>query len=121
MNYSHLRILKKVTYKDSEMDKKLPFKVSLIHNYISPYCGKVRAYLDFNKISHDLAEVDLFTKEDYNWSPSKKVPIVLCTNKSTNETLLLADSTYIIDRLESFKRTGNASEIKASKKFVIEI
>jgi microsomal prostaglandin-E synthase 2 len=41
-----------------------------------PFCGKVRAFLNFAKIPHDLVEVTPFSMKELDFTDHKKVPVL---------------------------------------------
>lgn len=60
----------------------------------------MRAFLDYNKVSYDIVEVDAMLKQQIKWSSYKKVPIVLV--KSSKGYQQLTDSTMIISALATY-------------------
>ena len=66
----------------------------------SPFCCKVRAYLNYNRIPYDIVEVDSVMRAETKWSIYKKVPIVVIEN----EHIQLNDSSLIISVIESYLR-----------------
>lgn len=72
-----------------------------------PFCCKVRAFLDYNKLSYDIVEVDPMLKQQISWSDYKKVPIVLV--KSNNGYQPLTDSTMIVSALATYLKDKTVS------------
>jgi hypothetical protein len=66
----------------------------------SPFCCKVRAYLNYNRIPYDIVEVNSVMRSETKWSIYKKVPIVVIEN----EQIQLNDSSLIISTIESYLR-----------------
>lgn len=80
-----------------------PMLCSVLANGIlfsSPFCCKVRAYLNYNRIPYDIIEVDSVMRKETKWSIYKKVPIVVIEN----EYIQLNDSSLIISVIESYLR-----------------
>jgi len=66
----------------------------------SPFCCKVRAYLNYNRIPYDIVEVNSVMHTETKWSLYNKVPIVVIEN----EHIQLNDSSMIISAIESYLR-----------------
>jgi microsomal prostaglandin-E synthase 2 len=71
----------------------------------SPFCCKVRAYLNYNRIPYDIVEVNSVTHSQTKWSLYNKVPIVVLEN----EQIQLNDSSMIISAIESYLRRPTAT------------
>ncbi|XP_050537640.1 prostaglandin E synthase 2 [Daktulosphaira vitifoliae] len=65
-----------------------------------PFCCKVRAFLDYFKISYNIVEVDPMLKQQISWSSYKKVPILLV--KLGDGYIPLTDSTMIISAMTTY-------------------
>jgi microsomal prostaglandin-E synthase 2 len=68
--------------------------------FSSPFCCKVRAYLNYNRIPYDIVEVNSVMHTETKWSLYNKVPIVVIEN----EHIQLNDSSMIISAIESYLR-----------------
>jgi microsomal prostaglandin-E synthase 2 len=66
----------------------------------SPFCCKVRAFLNYNRIPYDIVEVNSVTHTETKWSLYDRVPIVVIEN----ERIQLNDSSMIISVIESYLR-----------------
>lgn len=69
--------------------------VTLYQYQNCPFCGKVRAFLDYHGIKYNKVEVSPLWKGEISFSKYKKVPIVVADNKQIN------DSSVIISALRS--------------------
>lgn len=81
----------------------LPKTITIYQYDVCPFCCKVKAFLDYNKLPYRVVEVNPLTKAELKWSEYKKVPVVVLDDKEQ-----LNDSSIIISRL--------AAEIVAQKK-----
>ncbi|ESQ46724.1 hypothetical protein EUTSA_v10027850mg [Eutrema salsugineum] len=70
-----------------------PKEVVLYQYEACPFCNKVKAFLDFNKIPYKIVEVNPMSKKEIKWSDYKKVPILTIDGEQ------LVDSSAIIDSL----------------------
>lgn len=79
----------------------------------SPFCNKVRAFLDYYGVPYSVVEVNPLTKKEIkDWSSDyKKVPIVTLNNRSEK----LIDSSEIIDTLYSRLAESNPKGIGKEK------
>lgn len=76
------------------MPTKPPFHIVLYQYEPCPYCNKVRAFLDFQRLPYTVVEVNPLSKAELKFSPHyKKVPV--CTVDSVQ----INDSTEIISQL----------------------
>ncbi|CAH2046915.1 unnamed protein product [Thlaspi arvense] len=73
--------------------KFIPKEVVLYQYEACPFCNKVKAFLDYNKIPYKIIEVEPLFKKEINWSDYKKVPILTVDGEQ------LVDSSVIIDSL----------------------
>ncbi|CAF1362632.1 unnamed protein product [Adineta steineri] len=92
-----------------------PFKLTLYQYVTCPFCCKVRAYLNYNRIPYDIVEVNSVMRSETKWSIYKKVPILVIEN----EEIQLNDSSMIISAIESYlrmptKRFENISKLYQS-------
>ncbi|XP_068721051.1 prostaglandin E synthase 2-like [Montipora capricornis] len=69
--------------------------VTLYQYQNCPFCGKVRAFLDYYGIDYTIVEVSPIWKREISFSSYKKVPFVIANNKQIN------DSSVIISALRS--------------------
>lgn len=77
-----------------EMSHKFNPKEVVLYQYEAcPFCNKVKAFLDFNKIPYKIVEVNPLFKKEIKWSDYKKVPILTVDGEQ------LVDSSVIIDSL----------------------
>ncbi|KAM7266789.1 hypothetical protein ACFE04_008955 [Oxalis oulophora] len=53
-----------------------PKEVTLYQYEACPFCNKVKAFLDYNKIPYKVVEVNPISKKEIKWSEYKKVPIL---------------------------------------------
>ncbi|XP_010519146.1 PREDICTED: prostaglandin E synthase 2 [Tarenaya hassleriana] len=70
-----------------------PKEVVLYQYEACPFCNKVKAFLDYNKIPYKVVEVNPISKKEIKWSDYKKVPILTVDGEP------LVDSSEIIDNL----------------------
>ncbi|CAF3531572.1 unnamed protein product [Rotaria sp. Silwood1] len=92
-------VTKHVTF-DEPPRENFPFKLTLYQYVTCPFCCKVRAYLNYNRIPYDIVEVNSVMRSETKWSIYKKVPIVVVEN----EYIQLNDSSMIISSIESYLR-----------------
>ena len=92
-------IAKHITF-DSPSTENFPFKITLYQYVTCPFCCKVRAYLNYNRIPYDIVEVNSVMRTETKWSTYKKVPIIVIEN----EQIQLNDSSVIISTIESYLR-----------------
>ena len=55
--------------------------VTLYQYQNCPFCGKVRAFLEYYGIDYTIVEVSPIWKKEINFSAYKKVPLVIANNK----------------------------------------
>ena len=67
--------------------------VTLYQFQTCPFCNRVKAYLDYNKLKYSVVEVNPLTKKEVKFSGSKSVPIATVGDK------IIRDSANIIDHL----------------------
>lgn len=72
--------------------------IVLFQYQVCPFCCKVRAFLDKNKIPYRMVEVHPISKSEIKWSQYKKVPIIIVNGVQIN------DSSIIISSLNRFVR-----------------
>jgi len=85
---------------DSSPRIPFPYKLTLYQYVTCPFCCKVRAFLNYNRIPYDIVEVNSVTHAETRWSLYNKVPIVVVEN----ERIQLNDSSEIISAIESYLR-----------------
>ncbi|KAF8398985.1 hypothetical protein HHK36_014850 [Tetracentron sinense] len=71
----------------------LPKDVVLYQYEACPFCNKVKAFLDYNKIPYKVVEVNPISKKEIKWSDYKKVPVLTVDGEQ------MVDSSDIIDKL----------------------
>eukprot|EP00775_Hariotina_reticulata_P012596 gene12596-12728_t len=54
----------------------LPSNITLYQYEVCPFCCKVKAFLDYNKLPYHTIEVNPLTKGELSWSTYRKVPVV---------------------------------------------
>jgi len=85
----------------SEADFKNQDGIILYQYETCPFCNKVRAYLDYEKIKYQVVEVNPMTKAEKKVTPElasiKAVPVLAMDGHKT----LLSDSTHIIRNLNN--------------------
>ncbi|XP_059460661.1 uncharacterized protein LOC132189862 [Corylus avellana] len=74
-------------------EKFSPKDVVLFQYEACPFCNKVKAFLDYNKIPYEVVEVNPISKKEIKWSDYKKVPILKIDGEQ------MVDSSDIIDKL----------------------
>ncbi|CAF0876993.1 unnamed protein product [Rotaria sp. Silwood1] len=110
-------ITKHITF-DVPPQRNFPFNVTLYQFVTCPFCCKVRAYLNYNRIPYDIVEVNSVTQKETKWSLYNSVPIVVIEN----EHIQLNDSNLIISAIESYLRqpTKTFKNIMKLYKSVVE-
>ncbi|GAV56714.1 GST_C domain-containing protein/GST_N_3 domain-containing protein [Cephalotus follicularis] len=78
-----------------------PKEVVLYQYEACPFCNKVKAFLDYNKIPYQVVEVNPISKKEIKWSDYKKVPILTVDGEQ------MVDSSDIIDKLFNKLHPGN--------------
>ncbi|KAG5509485.1 hypothetical protein JKF63_06796 [Porcisia hertigi] len=81
-----------------------------------PWCGTVKAFLDYNKIHHECVEVEPMFKTQLAESLYKKVP-QLRFNSQTGASTYLVDSQIIVDTLSSKIGMGHQLQDEEVKKW----
>ncbi|CAF0773566.1 unnamed protein product [Didymodactylos carnosus] len=94
--------IKHITF-DQPSRKTFPYKLTVYESIQCPYCSKLRAYLNYNRLPYNIIKV---RTEDIQWSLYKQVPIVILEN---GEQIQLNDSTQIISAIESYFLTPTKS------------
>ncbi|CAF0794314.1 unnamed protein product [Adineta ricciae] len=92
-------VTKHVTF-DAPPRINFPFNLTLYQYVTCPFCCKVRAYLNYNRIPYDIVEVNSVMHTETKWSLYDRVPIVVVEN----EHIQLNDSSQIISVIESYLR-----------------
>ncbi|CAF0829237.1 unnamed protein product [Didymodactylos carnosus] len=92
-------VTKHVTFNRSPL-KEFPYKLTLYQYITCPFCCKIRAYLNYNRIPYDVVEVSSVLGREVKWSNYQKVPIVVVEN----EQIQLNDSNLIMSAIESYFR-----------------
>ncbi|KAM5146167.1 prostaglandin E synthase 2 [Mantella aurantiaca] len=75
-----------------------------------PFCSKVRAFLDYHQLPHEIVEVNPVMRKEIKFSSYRKVPILLA---NAGCSLQLNDSSVIISAVKSFliSKKKNLEEI----------
>lgn len=92
-------VTKHVTF-DAPPRQHFPFNLTLYQYVHCPFCCKVRAFLNYNRIPYDIVEVNPVRNTEIKWSLYDRLPIVVVEN----ERVQLNDSNLIISALESYLR-----------------
>lgn len=80
--------------KEPQSSEKFLAKDVVLYQYEAcPFCNKVKAFLDYQKIPYKVVEVNPINKKEIKWSDYKKVPILKVDGEN------LVDSSDIIDNL----------------------
>ncbi|KAJ1133748.1 hypothetical protein NDU88_000224 [Pleurodeles waltl] len=90
--YTTEHLAEQVVTKLSEGD--LP--LTLYQYQTCPFCSKVRAFLDYHKVPHEIVEVNPVLRSEIKFSSYRKVPIL-----RAGETLQLNDSSVIISVMKT--------------------
>ncbi|XP_069465262.1 prostaglandin E synthase 2 isoform X2 [Ambystoma mexicanum] len=83
-----------VMHKFSEDDLSL----TLYQYQTCPFCSKVRAFLEYHKVPHEIVEVNPVLRSEIKFSSYRKVPILIAGSGDT----LLNDSSVIISVMKTF-------------------
>lgn len=67
--------------------------ITLYQYKICPFCNRVKAFLDYNKLNYNSIEVNPTTKKEIKFSGSSKVPVATVNDKT------LVGSMYIIENI----------------------
>ncbi|UJR20674.1 hypothetical protein I4U23_023795 [Adineta vaga] len=92
-------VTKHVTF-DAPPRINFPYNLTLYQYVTCPFCCKVRAYLNYNRIPYDIVEVNSVMHTETKWSLYDRVPIVVVEN----EHIQLNDSSQIVSVIESYLR-----------------
>ena len=79
--------------------------VTLYQYQNCPFCGKVRAFLDYHGIKYDKVEVSPLWKGEISFSKYKKVPIVIADDKQVRNSAggyTAVNFFYIVQRILLF-------------------
>ena len=63
------------------------FTVTLYQYRNCPFCGKVRAFLDYYGFKYDIVEVSPLWKKEISFSKYKKVPFVIADDKQVRKEM----------------------------------
>ncbi|XP_053329373.1 prostaglandin E synthase 2 [Spea bombifrons] len=74
-------------------------RLTLYQYKTCPFCSKVRAFLDYYQVPHDIVEVNPVLRREIKFSSYRKVPILLA---NADSTLQLNDSSVIISVMKTF-------------------
>ncbi|OCT65440.1 hypothetical protein XELAEV_18041680mg [Xenopus laevis] len=75
------------------------FKLTLFQYKTCPFCSKVRAFLDYYQLPHEIIEVNPVMRREIKFSSYRKVPILIADSSSS---LQLNDSSVIISVVKTF-------------------
>ncbi|WOL07282.1 hypothetical protein Cni_G16022 [Canna indica] len=64
----------------------VPKDIVLYQYEACPFCNKVKAFLDYHKISYKVVEVNPLSKKEIKWSDYKKVPILVVDGEQLTES-----------------------------------
>jgi len=76
----------------AEKEEPLP-ELKLFMYSVCPFCNKLKAFMDYHRLSYEVVEVNPMNKNELKFSEYKKVPVVLMDSEQLN------DSSVIIQRL----------------------
>ncbi|XP_068166861.1 prostaglandin E synthase 2 [Antennarius striatus] len=82
-------------------------KLTLYQYKTCPFCSKVRAFLDYHGLPHEIVEVNPVMRQEIKWSTYRKVPILMVDGKEQ-----LNDSSVIISCLKTYLINKNKSVSK---------
>lgn len=71
------------------LDQEVPkLSVTLYQYQNCPFCGKVRAFLDYYGVDYSIVEVNPLWKKEISFSKYKKVPFVIANDKQVRTSFL---------------------------------
>ncbi|XP_071721894.1 uncharacterized protein [Rutidosis leptorrhynchoides] len=76
------------------LPKFAPKEVVLYQYEACPFCNKVKAFLDYNKIQYKVVEVNPISKKEIKWSDYKKVPILTVDGDHMVDSLNIINQLY---------------------------
>ncbi|XP_017952053.1 prostaglandin E synthase 2 isoform X2 [Xenopus tropicalis] len=82
-------------------------KLTLYQYKTCPFCSKVRAFLDFYQLPHEIVEVNPVMRREIKFSSYRKVPILIADSSSS---LQLNDSSVIISVIKTFLTSKKSLE-----------
>lgn len=91
-------------YKLPTVTHGLPKSITVYQYEVCPFCCKVKAFLDYNKVPYRVVEVNPLTKSELKWSQYKKVPVIVLDDSEQ-----VNDSSAIISRLAAELAAQNKS------------
>jgi microsomal prostaglandin-E synthase 2 len=111
-NDDHRYVLKENPLRELLKDKpKEQFDITLYQYHVCPFCCKVRAFLDFNKIPYKIVEVNPITKSEIKFSNYKKVPVLIVEGQQMNDSSVIISSlSEILENKDSGKRDSREIE-----------
>lgn len=82
-------------------------KITLYQYKICPFCNRLKAFLDYNKVKYDTIEVNPTTKKEIKFSNYSKVPVVTLNDE------VLVDSMKIIEHMKNtiFQNQSNVQTL----------
>ncbi|XP_018096540.1 prostaglandin E synthase 2 isoform X1 [Xenopus laevis] len=83
------------------------FRLTLYQYKTCPFCSKVRAFLDYYRLPHEIVEVNPVMRGEIKFSSYRKVPILIADSGSS---LQLNDSSVIISVMKSFLTSNKSLE-----------
>ncbi|XP_031496096.1 uncharacterized protein LOC116261466 [Nymphaea colorata] len=87
-------------------------KELVLYQYAAcPFCNKVRAFLDYNKLPYKVVEVNPISKKEIKWSEYKKVPVVVLDGKQLNDSFQI---------IETLQQRINPTEENSTGSAVVE-
>ncbi|XP_072288234.1 prostaglandin E synthase 2 [Pyxicephalus adspersus] len=86
----------------AEQETQVPegcLQLTLYQYKTCPFCSKVRVFLDYHQLQHDIVEVNPVMRKEIQFSTYRKVPILLA---NAGCSLQLNDSSVIISAMKTF-------------------
>ncbi|KAG8447947.1 hypothetical protein GDO86_015163 [Hymenochirus boettgeri] len=86
----------------AEEDQQVPggtLQLTLYQYKTCPFCSKVRAFLDYHQLPHEIVEVNPVMRREIKFSSYRKVPILIA---NLDSSMQLNDSSVIISVMKTF-------------------
>jgi len=94
-------------------DHKILGSVVLYQYDVCPFCCKVKAFLDYNKVPYRIVEVNPLFKKELSWSTYKKVPTVVVNGEQINGSATII--TELSARLSPAKKVQKSAWLGGKK------
>eukprot|EP01060_Flectonema_neradi_P034855 TRINITY_DN624_c10_g1_i1.p1 TRINITY_DN624_c10_g1~~TRINITY_DN624_c10_g1_i1.p1 ORF type:complete len:342 (+),score=52.60 TRINITY_DN624_c10_g1_i1:45-1028(+) len=93
----------------------------ILYRYLTcPFCGKLKAFLDYQKIPYQLVEVDPLFKSQMKGLGYSKVPFIQINTENPDEKLSMGDSYEIVSSFGKKANMVETEEITKWRKWVSE-